>query len=251
MSGSNDDTEDEEEEDLSPYPSEDLIKEYLCNIAITLDRLYALSFKVRNPAVRTGLSRALSYKHLDEETQSLIDGFKRWDLEHIIDLFRTWRQDSNKEDLESHFLVQRLALANTHRRQQFKYWERRRAKYDSYHRAALTGFDRIGKARSTVMGNSEHGLFSEPTTATGIGPSILAEFDKESVFSKESYILKGDETEKKNILPPPPVINLDKKEFECPYCFILCNRKTLQPRAWEYVNSTSVAQQHLTGLMIL
>ncbi|KAL3486006.1 hypothetical protein BJX62DRAFT_242421 [Aspergillus germanicus] len=224
---------DSEEEDLSSYPSEDLIKEYLCNIAITLDRLYALSFKVRSPAVRTGLSRGLSGKDLDDDTRILIEGFKRWDLEHIIDLFRTWRNDVKREDLKNHFLVRRLALANTHRRQQFKYWERRRAKYERYHRAAMTGLGQTGKARSTGMTNSEHGLLSEPTTATGIGAAILADFDNESMGSKASYALKGDEIEEKNILPGPPEIDPEMKEFECPYCFILCSRRTLQPGPWE------------------
>ncbi|CEL09352.1 hypothetical protein ASPCAL12489 [Aspergillus calidoustus] len=224
---------DSEEEDLSAYPSEDLIQEYLCNIAITIDRLYALSFKIRNPTVRTGVSPALSNKDLDDDTRILIEGFKRWDLEHVIDLFRTWRHDMNKEDLENHFLVRRLALANTHRRQQFKYWERRRAKYERYHRAAMTGLRQSGKAHSTGMTNSEHGLLSEPTTATGIGAAILADFDTESMGSKASYALKGDEVEEKNILPAPPVIDPEIKEFECPFCFILCSRRTLQPGVWE------------------
>ncbi|KAL2796646.1 hypothetical protein BJX66DRAFT_299557 [Aspergillus keveii] len=224
---------DSEEEDLSSYPSEELIKEYLCNITITVDRLYALSFKVRNPAARTGLSRGLSGKDLDDDTRILIEGFKRWDLEHIIDLFRTWRNDVKREDLENHFLVRRLALANTHRRQQFKYWERRRAKYERYHRAAMAGLGQSGKARSTGMTNSEHGILSEPTTATGIGAAILADFDNESMGSKASYALKGDEIEEKNILPAPPEIDPELREFECPYCFILCSRRTLQPGAWE------------------
>ncbi|KAL3440298.1 hypothetical protein BJX65DRAFT_314913 [Aspergillus insuetus] len=224
---------DSDEEDLSSYPSEDLIKEYLCNISITVDRLYSLSFKVRNPTVRTGLSRGLSDKDLDDDTRILIEGFKRWDLEHIIDLFRTWRNDVKREDLENHFLVRRLALANTHRRQQFKYWERRRAKYERYHRAAMAGLGQSEEARSTGMTNSEHGLLSEPTTATGIGAAILTDFDNESMGSKASYALKGDEVEEKNILPGPPEIDSEMREFECPYCFILCSRRTLQPGAWE------------------
>jgi hypothetical protein len=142
----------------------------------------------------------------------------------------------NEKDLKNHFLVQRLALANTYRRQQFKYWERRRAKYDIYHRAAMTELGESGKARSTTDGltASEHGLLSEPTTATGIGAAILADLDNESMVSKASYVLKdGDEAEETTILPPPPEIDPEKKEFECPYCFILCSRKTLLPGAWE------------------
>ncbi|KAJ0425002.1 hypothetical protein BJY00DRAFT_275711 [Aspergillus carlsbadensis] len=231
MAGSNDDSDDEE--DLSSYPSEDIIKEYFCNITITVDRLFALSFKVRNPAVRTGLSRTITYKQLDNEAQRVIDGFKWWDLEHTIDLFRSWRRVTEREDLENHFLVRRLALANTHRRQQFKYWQRRRAKYESYHREVLTQLAPLEKEGPITAGPSEHGLLSEPTTATALGPTIVAEFDKESIMSRESYNLKGDETEETNLLPPPPDIDPDKKEFECPYCYILCNRKTLQPRAWE------------------
>ncbi|KAL3460890.1 hypothetical protein BJX64DRAFT_289828 [Aspergillus heterothallicus] len=226
-----------EEEDLSSYPLEDVTMEYLSNITIAVDRLYALSFKIRNPGLRSGLTRATAYKQVDPETGiDLINCLADWDLRYMVDIFRTWWPDTDLMDIEDHFLVRRLARANTHRRQQFKYWQRRNAKYWKFHRAGL----QEGALRSQ-MGNlnmtfalegSEHGQLSDPTTATLIGPTVLADFDKESAATQESYVLRGDESDDTNFFPAPPDIDQDKSEFECPYCFILCSRKLLEPRAW-------------------
>ncbi|KAL2835346.1 hypothetical protein BJY01DRAFT_252766 [Aspergillus pseudoustus] len=222
------------EEDLSSYPLENAIDEYLFNISITVDRLYGLSFRIRNPALRTGLSRALSFTKVNKDTGvDLIASLAKWDLKCMIDVFRPWWKDVGQNDIESHFLVQRLATANTHRRQQFQYWARRKAKYDGAHHAAIEDSEKAATPSQIGDVPRTRGQLSEPTTATAIPTKVMAGFDGESVASKESLVIQGGESGDAFTLPPPPNIDPDQKEFECPYCFILCNRKTLEPKAWE------------------
>ncbi|KAL3477340.1 hypothetical protein BJX99DRAFT_257591 [Aspergillus californicus] len=229
-------SDDSSEEDFSSYKVEPLENEYIAIVFITMDRLYALSFKIRNPAMRTGLSRALTYTQVDQESGvDLIASFRQWDLQYVVELLRPYFQDLEPN---SYFLVPRLAKANTYRRQQFKYWENRKAKFNYHHTAAALQHHASAQPsvsaepRPVPMSTGSHrGQLSEPSTATHLGPVTFA--DSETVVSTDSYAVVRPETADTFVFPPPPEINSDTKEFECPYCFIMCGRRTLAKAAWE------------------
>ena len=58
----------EEEEALMSYKADSISTIVLENANSIIDRLYKLSFKIRNPATRLGFSRARSYCAIDGET---------------------------------------------------------------------------------------------------------------------------------------------------------------------------------------
>ncbi|KAL2807837.1 hypothetical protein BJX63DRAFT_411145 [Aspergillus granulosus] len=221
---------DESEEDFSSYQTEALDQEYIKSISITIDRLYALSFRIRNPKMRTGLSRALGYTEIDPESGvNLIDAYRNEDLRHIIELFKIWRKDVVNEES---FLVQRLAQANTHRRQQFKYWGKRKAQYDNYHPNAIASQVRRVTLVRLRGSETDYGPArpSEPSTATHLDPGKLD--DTESAISTDSFVITGDDTNETIAIPPPPEIDPTSSEAECPYCYIICSKATFGHRAW-------------------
>ncbi|KAL3460892.1 hypothetical protein BJX64DRAFT_289830 [Aspergillus heterothallicus] len=219
----------ESDEDFSSYEAAALDQEYITSISLTIDRLYALSFRIRNPKMRMGLSRALGYSEKDPDTGvDLIDAYRIEDLRHIIELFTVWKGDV---DLDC-FLVKRLALANTHRRQQFKYWAKRKAKYDDYHQRAVAGHGRriaLIRLRGSEVNNGRIRP-SEPSTATYLDPEKLKQTD--SVGSNDSFVVTSDDANEIIAIPPPPVIDPTSSEAECPYCFIMCSQATFEHRAW-------------------
>ncbi|CAI7592043.1 unnamed protein product [Penicillium glandicola] len=85
--GSNDEVllreEDSDEEDLSSYQMEAPTEALFLNIVSTVDKLYRLAFKIRNPAMRFGLSKATSYSEMDPDTgRDLIKEFAILDIRH-------------------------------------------------------------------------------------------------------------------------------------------------------------------------
>jgi hypothetical protein len=102
-----------EEEDVSSYQEKPLFELLTDNATATVDKLYRLAFKVRNPAMRFGSSRPLRYFEIDKETGvDLIGQFAVADHQYIRDLFHSY-SSSHPQD---HYLIPRLAKANTRRR---------------------------------------------------------------------------------------------------------------------------------------
>lgn len=232
-------SDDSEEEDFSSYQSEPVTKAYLGNITLTVDRLYRLSFKIRNPAMRTGLSKALAYTEVDPDTGvNLIEVYASLDLSHLVELFCCfghWHTD----DLKKHYLVQRLARANTRRRQQFRYWRKRRVKYEEYSKSIELTLKTPQNANIHL--EREHPVIhgpppapSQPSTATLLNVARVRLEDEASMISTKScLILEGDKSSEHVSIPPPPAIDPNAKEFECPYCFTICPRKFITKKAWE------------------
>ncbi|KAL3476578.1 hypothetical protein BJX99DRAFT_258326 [Aspergillus californicus] len=220
-------SDDEPEEDFSSYEVGHLKTEYITNISITVDRLYELSFRIRNPRMRSGLSRALRYTEIDPSTGiDPIEDYKPMDLYYMKAAFRAW---GKVFDVDNYFLVYRLATANTHRRQQFRYWERRRLKYDYYHHDAMSAqVQQLSNSRIDREGSVAP---SEPSTATTLDMDKMNE-DTASVISTDSYaMISHDDAENIN-LPSPPELEDSQKEAECPFCFIICSRNAFQNPAW-------------------
>jgi hypothetical protein len=230
--------DDSEEEDFDSYQDQSLAQVYLDGVVSLIDRLYRVSFKIRNPAMRIGFSKALTYHEVDENTGvDLIDQYKQADLSHLQELFSYYHHASPK-DYENHFLVHRLAKANIHRRQQFRYWRKRKAKFERIREPILDQ-----DAQSTLQRIGVHNMIdaaqiahSQPSTATRLDVTKVDLDDDRSVISTSTHVIMAndnDEDRDQPFFPEPPKKALRTKEFECPYCFTMCPNKMLAKKAWK------------------
>lgn len=217
-----DDSEEEDFESSDGDDDESVIDMLLGSITGTIDKLYRLSFKIRNPAMRLGFSRSLKYHEVDPETGvDLIDQLRDYDRRHIEQLICLYRSTS-PENVKNDFLVQRLAKANTRRRQQFKHWKKR------------SQFDTLPKADEGQPGTAVLKTPSRPSTATFLDLSKVSLDDSLSIVSSSTIaITKYEEKGDSFSIPPPPNYLWVKDEFECPYCFTLCPRKLLNQTNWQ------------------
>ena len=234
------DHDDSEEEDFASYQAQPMAQVLLDSIVSTVDRLYRVSFRIRNPAMRLGLSKARTHREVDEETNvDLFDRYRQADLHHLQELFSQYHRSSPK-DHDGHYLVQRLATANTRRRQQFKYWRKRNAKskrsnlpmqHRVIHNMPTHRTPQVGET-GEVLGMAQP-TQSLPSTATRLDATKIDLEDGGSVISTSTYIVTNNEVEGDRVsIAPPPKQLFSAKEFECPYCFTLCPRKLLSEKSW-------------------
>ncbi|KAL9615713.1 MAG: hypothetical protein Q9160_009315 [Pyrenula sp. 1 TL-2023] len=231
--------EDSSVESFDSYKDVDLLQNTLTNITDTLDRLYRLSIKIRNPRNRIGASRARSFKNLDEETNiDSIEASLPFEKAHIQEVF-AFLQGRSPSKFESDYLVNRLASANIQRRQQFGHWRRHRTKLEQASRA------RPHLPTETMMDlpqPKEHAelttAYSKPATAADLYP-VLASIDTsvddvKSVTTDRTVLIDDGKDENNWIqIPPLPLRYRLSKEFECPYCFVICDRRMSTDSKWK------------------
>ncbi len=197
-----------------------------------IDRLYKLAFRIRNPATRLGFSKALAYQDIDEDSGvELIHEFSKLDLLHLREVFGDL-QRCPPQCFDTNFLVQRLANANTRRRQQFRYWRDHKLKLEGRLTMAKPQEDGVVTSKLTNEAFSPSEVRST-TTATRLEQSKTELDDNVSLMSASTNAVALQRPDRKNKVSPLPKSFRMKKEFECPYCFILCSRHTLGTRAWE------------------
>jgi hypothetical protein len=237
-----DESDDGSEEDFSSYLDQPLSVSFITNIAATVDRLYRLAFKIRNPAMRLGLSKALTYSEVDPDTGvDVINGYGAADLDHLKEIFRSYGHTIGDDPRDIHYLVRRLAKANTRRRQQFKYWRNRKVKYESVlipSSAPLVHTDVLAcdapKPLEAQIGHLELTAPSQPSSATRLDLAKVRLDDDLSVITTTSFVALSDETDGDCVaIPPPPSLQPDVKELDCPYCYTMCPKKTFLGMAWE------------------
>lgn len=235
-----DSPEDSEDEDDASYQNMPLFEILTDSAGATIDRLYRLAFKIRNPSMRLGSSRALEYREVDQSTGiDLMKQFSAMDEQYIQDLLHSY----SHSHADNHFLIPRLAKANTRRRQQFRYWKKRR---DAFERLSTTDLvDEHDDKRPEPMAEERQNLLvpgqepivmapSQPSTATWLNPEKVKLDDDMSAISTVSYLYSSEVEDGDCVsLPAPPKLSPEAKEFECPYCFTICPRKLLNKRNWE------------------
>ena len=209
---------------------EPLAKLALDNIRDTIDRLYRLSFKIRNPATRLGFSKAKRYRLLAEDGNDLRESLIAADLKHIDDLMTRHRK-MPPEESRNHFLVQRLAKANTTRRQQFGLWNRHKSKVEQQ-------IERAGGSKNITLhydsGTTSQPIpesISQPSTATKINASICLDETQSAYTSSTITALSREDQGCKIVIPRLPE-KVRGKDFECPYCYILCPGRISDGSAW-------------------
>lgn len=230
----------EDEESFDSYQAQPLVELAIENIAHVIDRLYRLSFKVRNPATRMGLTKAQAFRQIDQDTGvDLIHRFADYDRNHVEEVFRHYRPKLTSDEMANHFLAQRLAKANTRRRQQFGQWKRHKSKLQKGEKPA----PKLEDMRSLSRKFAESRPFletpllglpvpSQPSTATWLDQSKIALDDNTSVFSTSTYAIFSEEPDAELPVPQLPQKLREEKKFECPYCQVLCSRRTAEKQAW-------------------
>ena len=201
------------------------------NVRDTIDRLYRLSFRIRNAATRLGSSEAKRYQLIAEDGTDLMESFAAIDLTHVGNLMAKHLKTSPEES-RNHFLVKRLAKANTTRRQQFGFWRRHRSNVEQR-------FERTGGSKNNELHNdggttSPHNpnTKSRTSTTTRIDAPISLN-DSQSLFPSSPHIASSREDQEAEILIPRLPDKVRGRDFECPYCNILCPGRISDGPAWK------------------
>jgi hypothetical protein len=230
------------------------------SVTETLDALYSLAAKIRNPRNRPQRTTRELFKHmptqlLDEyiqeretaeiaivayvQHQNILEGLQCWGLESA-----SLSQEALLEQYASpsNFLIRRTGIANTRRKQQFVYWKEH-AERISRGPTTNVPVDQLGKepvvdetmSLPSPQVDAAHKLRapsmrerSLATSATRLDETFVKLDDLKSVISHQSRVStlinpQGEMLE----WPPPPKQATDTKFFACPYCHVIC--------PWEYL----------------
>ncbi|KFZ08113.1 hypothetical protein V502_09535 [Pseudogymnoascus sp. VKM F-4520 (FW-2644)] len=224
------------------------------------DNLYRLSRSIRAPASHSRSLKALSYKLIDKETGvDVVQQFAPVDLAFTKDLFSQLRR--NAQDQYENFptlgdadlaMIKRLAQGITRRRQQFLYWKHHRKKLGFNAEREILKVPKpaptvqlkgdktgesvvapraslpvIGKAQTessrpkTTVTETTATLFIAPTTVPDGNQSVTS-------YATTARGLDGSRIE----FPKLPKSIKKGKDFECPYCQMICPPHYQMPRAW-------------------
>jgi hypothetical protein len=221
-----------------------------------IDNLYKISVRIRQPTIKSRSLKAASYRPKDPETGvDILDQYAIFDFQHTQELVRHLRaahtSHAQGED-EKNIIVDRLARAVTLRRRQFKYWSRHREKLgaatfleETHARPPLERPQelhrndtleaqpdlQIPEAQNEAQSQKTKKTLLSGTEATHHNQSLDEIFDSKSVTSYATTV--RDLTGKGIDLPPPPKAADGEKDFECPYCFIICPARYGNGRSWK------------------
>jgi ankyrin repeat protein len=245
---SEDSSDSSEDELLASVVERDPLELGISRMSDIIDRLYRLSFKIRNPSNRLGFSKAKNYKQIDGDTGiDLIEEYSHHDFRHLQEEFKRTKKMSY-EDSSTHYLVSRLARANVTRRQQFGHWSKHRSKLGAPRVAKTPGLQAAklpavfqeqetasqANLRTAAVTLTEKAL-SRPSTATRVPDERLDLDETASMVSTSTYAIDIAGTGQVEAqIPPLPRSARLKKELECPYCFILCSRRVTESKAWHH-----------------
>ena len=208
-------------DDETPQKLDELLAKLASdNVRTTIDRLYRLSFRIRNPATRLGFSEAKRYRLTAEDGADLMESVTAIDLKHIDDLMAKHLRMSPEES-RNHFLVKRLAKANTNRRQQFGLWRTHRSKVEQWIKRTRGSKNIESHKKTDTTSQQTPDTMSQPSTATRIDASTGLD-DSRSVFSSSTCSTVFSEDQGWEIIIPRLPDKFRGKDFECPYCYFLC-----------------------------
>lgn len=250
------------------------------SVAETLDALYSLAAKIRNPRNRPQRSVDELYKHIPADVRK--EFIQEREESAIAMICHVLRQDLSEglqpEELKasgmshdeilknyaspSNWLVRRTGIANARRKQQFVYWREHaerisrgpardaslpRPKQRQYNNAPAADNKQLVQTMQPGLGASSRGSLA--TSATRFYESSIKQDDMKSVISNQSRVstvmnLRGEKLE----WPSPPVQTASNRFFTCQYCKIICPREYLATEAWWSVccSFTPVQSQMLT-----
>ena len=234
---------DSDSEDFDTYDTEPFAETAIANASRTIDRLYRLAFKIRNPATRIGFTKARNYQQIDAESGvDLIQAFRVLDFKHVQEMFLKYNPEADHHFADD-VLVHRLAKSITQRRQQFKQWSSHRIKVEKASKNDTSLIRSSNPVRTRPLQEEllkvtpHHNVAvtapSVPSSATRIADAHINLEDDISVITTSTYVRLSQQPEYSIEIPELPKKLRGEREFECPYCHILCPRSTGRPQAWK------------------
>ncbi|KAI0435596.1 hypothetical protein F4803DRAFT_545018 [Xylaria telfairii] len=240
-------------------------------ITESLDALYSLATRIRNPKNRPQRSNDQLYKDVPigvraayikerEQVETAIvaciqrevllqgyipdkEGF--FDRKALLDQYAS----------ETYWLVRRTGIANARRKQQLIYWKGHairlsqlpdnrppmratRGELEDQPVLESRPIDLQQINPPTVSGNEEQ---SDPalgpslaTSATKLPPDFVVLDDLRSVISYHSCVSTVMDLQGRKLeWPPPPAQGMSSKHFMCPYCETLCPQRYLSRELWQ------------------
>lgn len=245
----------EDDDDSSSDEPRTELKMRFREIVDIIDNLYKLSVRIRTPGLRSRSLKASSYTQKDPETGiDIFDMYAAQDLKHVQELVSHLRQPyvANDAQEDQDFLIKRLSASVTLRRRHFKYWKRHRDKLSAstmsdegqephvtapFERPAAAS-DEIPQAHPVPIVAALREVSSQKTGKTMLSGTEVTQLhqsldDIVDTKSVTSYAITVKDVHGKGIdLPPPPKSADGDKEFECPYCWIVCPARYGKGRAW-------------------
>ncbi|KAF2205846.1 hypothetical protein GQ43DRAFT_459672 [Delitschia confertaspora ATCC 74209] len=243
--------EDSNSEDATPKTE---LEQRFCEIVDIIDNLYKLSVRIRSPTLHSRSLKAASFQAVDSETGvDMFEQYRHFDLLYTRELLKYLRTPHvGSEEGEDDYLIERLSKAITLRRRQFKYWRRHRDKLgviiaqdglntEQLHTLphpelprhvspeAETGSARFTLSKVPASEKPPRSLLSG-TEATHYHQSLDEIVDSQSVTSYASTT--RDLTGRGIELPSPPRAADGEKDFECPYCYVICPARYGKGRSW-------------------
>ncbi|KAI0834504.1 hypothetical protein F5Y06DRAFT_156068 [Hypoxylon sp. FL0890] len=230
----------------------------LHSLTESLDSLYGLATRIRNPRNRPQRPNDQLYKHIPteirasyinerEEAETAIIAYaQRQQLIEIMpregrSLAPSSEELVNQYATTVHWLICRTGIANARRRQQFTYWKGHalRLSQDSDQNtptALATGQPSRQPYENQPIHAAETATAAAPslaTSATELSLDPMRPGDVKSVISHQSRLstvmdLKGEKLE----WPAPPFQTISGPYFTCPYCKILCPQRYRTKDAW-------------------
>ena len=231
----------------------------LRSLTESLDALYSLATKIRNPRNRPQRTANQLYKNIPANTRPAYIQ-EREQIETRVVAYvqeRDITENLGAGDLKTlktsmgdvvaqyaspaYWLVRRTGVANARRKQQFVYWKEHAIKISQATSTPLppatpetSHEQRPGKAVAVTVAASRGGQQSHATTATKLSAQRLKPDDLKSVISHHSRVSTVINPKGKKISwPPPPMKTGDMDYFLCPYCKILCPQRYLDEHAWQ------------------
>ncbi|KAF2676721.1 hypothetical protein K458DRAFT_351264 [Lentithecium fluviatile CBS 122367] len=248
-------SEDEDDNSEARVPKTELDMRF-GEIQDIVDNLYRISVRIRQPTIKSRSLKAASYRPKDPDTGvDILDQYAFFDLQYTRELVSHLRTAHASNPDEPHndkgIIVNRLARAVTLRRRQFKYWSRHRQKLGVF--TSLEEPQAPQKVERPEVLHRNDTLEAQPelpvprnlndapsqktgktllsgTEATHHHQSLDDIVDSKSVTSYATTV--RDLTGKGIDLPSPPKAADGEKDFECPYCFIICPARYGKGRPW-------------------
>ncbi|XXH04355.1 hypothetical protein Hte_010769 [Hypoxylon texense] len=242
----------------------------LQSLTESLDALYSLATKIRNPRNRPQRTNNQLYKRIPveirtsfiEEREAAEIAVVAWTHRHHlieeINLQEAVNSRLNVEELidryatSSNWLVRRMGIANARRKQQFVYWK---------DHALRLGRNTVrSKPTAPTVKHSTEDIRDEPaaaqqrqlapsvavlekaaldaapslvTSATKLEADFVKPEDLKSVLSHQSNVSTIISVKGEKLeWPMPPTQITTNGYFTCPYCKILCPQRYLAENAW-------------------
>jgi O-acetyl-ADP-ribose deacetylase (regulator of RNase III) len=246
----------EDDDDSEEGSSKTELQQRFWEVVDIIDNLYKLSVRIRSPTLHTRSLKAASFRLLDPDTGvDMFEQYGHFDLlytRELLSFLRTPCIEPWHANMDDDYMVHRLSKAITLRRRQFKYWRRHRDKL-----ALVTGLEDISPDHAqagpqpelhrhiSLQVNPENIRVTEVNAGASekVPKSLLSGTEAtqhhrsldELVDSKSvtSYATTTRDLTGRGIdLPSPPRAAYGEKDFECPYCYIICPARYGNGRAW-------------------